>query len=354
VVIVNKAAAEMLGGDAVGQSIEDAAGSRLEIVGVVDQRDPDSAQRPTIYYYPPQVGERPGHAGVARFRIPIPHPQVRAVLESQVVSAGYFEDVDLPAVAGRLFTDEPADRQCRVGVINDDAAVRYFGGNAVGGAFIDGSGRRTAIVGVVRSLLLRSSQRGVEPAVYLPMTQDYLPRMTLILNARTASAGLVSAVRDRVTAVPGGRTQPVVITLEEHLRRTALASERIATVLVAACAATGLVLGILGLYGAMNDAARQRRRQYAVRIALGAPAWRVVRQVLGEGLRLAAMGAGLGLAGSLVLARSLTRLTPSAATPDFELWAAAPLLLLAATLTASVIPARRTLSVDPLTAMRDE
>jgi hypothetical protein len=354
VVIVNAAAAELFGGDAVGQSIEDGGGRRLEVIGVVGNRDPERPRRPTVYFYPAQTGDTPGHAGVARFRIPVPQAAVRGVLESQVVSASYFDDLDLPAIAGSVFADEPLAGQCRAGVINEEAAVRYFGADAVGGAIVDASGQRTEIVGVVRPTPLRTSQRAVEPAVYLPMTQDYLPRMTLILNARAASAALVAAVRDRVTAVPGGRTPPVVITLDEHLRRTALASERIATVLVAACATTGLALGILGLYGAMNDAARQRRRQYAVRIALGAPAWRVVTQVLGEGLRLAGIGACLGLTGSVVLARELTRLTPSAGTPDVKLWAAAPLLLLAATVAASVLPARRTLAVDPLTVMRDE
>jgi hypothetical protein len=354
VVVVNKTAAGMFDGDPVGQSIEDATGRRLDVVGVVDNKDPDRPHRPTIFYYPAQAGSRLNHAGTARFRIPVSQAVIRGVIETHVVSASYFEEVDLPAVAGSLFGEEPGDGDCRVGVINEEAAVRYFGRDAVGGAIVDASGRRTGIVGVVRSPRLRASQRGVEPAVYLPFTQDFLPRMTLILNARASGAALVSAVRDRVSAVPGGRTLPVVVTLEEHLRRTALASERIAAVLVGACATTGLVLGILGLYGAMNDAARQRRRQYAVRLALGAPAWRVVKQVLGEGLWLAAMGAAVGLAGSFFLARSLTRLTPSAAAPDLKLWAIAPLLLLAATLAASVLPARRTLAVDPLTVMRDD
>ena len=69
-------------------------------------------------------------------------------------------------------------------MINQEAAELYFGGNAVGGAVIDGAGRRTEIVGVVHSTQLRTAQRRVEPTIYFPMAQDFRPRMSLILGAR--------------------------------------------------------------------------------------------------------------------------------------------------------------------------
>ena len=114
-------------------------------------------------------------------------------------------------------------------------------------------------------------------------------------------------MRRRLDDVPGGR-RPVVTTLDAHLSRTALASERIATMLVGASAATALTLGVLGMYGAMADAARQRRREIALRIALGAQGWRVIRQVLAEGLRLAGAGTVAGMLGSILVARWLARI----------------------------------------------
>jgi putative ABC transport system permease protein len=175
--------------------------------------------------------------------------------------------------------------------------------------------------------------------------------MTLILSARTADDATVASVRRRLEGLPGGSS--VVTTLDAHLSRTALASDRIATVLVGASAATALTLGMLGLYGAMTDAARQRRRETAVRIALGARGWRVIHPVLAEGLRLAGAGAVAGMLGSILVARWLARFTPSAGQSPVWVWLAAPLVLIVAVAMASALPARRALRVDPLTIMRD-
>jgi len=134
---------------------------------------------------------------------------------------------------------------------------------------------------------------------------------------------------------------------------TALAPERIATVLVGASATMALVLGMFGLYGAMTDAARQRQREIAVRIALGAPSWRVIRQVLAEGVRLAIAGTVAGTLGSLLVARWLTRMTPTAGPLTVGVWMAAPLILVIVVGVASVLPARRALMVSPLAIMGD-
>ncbi len=143
-------------------------------------------------------------------------------------------------------------------------------------------------------------------------------------------------------------------TLEAHLSRIALAPERIAMVLVGVSATIALLLGGLGLYGAMIDAARQRRREFGVRIALGSQGWRLVGAVFGEGARLAAAGTIAGLLAARVAAGWLARISPAAGPPDRWVWFAAPLALLAAVLLASVLPARVALATDPLSVMRDE
>ena len=100
--------------------------------------------------------------------------------------------------------------------------------------------------------------------------------------------------------------------------------------------------------------ARQRRREIAVRILLGAQGWRVIRQVVGEGWRLAGAGTVAGMLGSIAVSRLLTRLTPSGLSPNLWVWLAAPLMLLGAVAIASVLPACRALTVDPLTIARDD
>ena len=114
-----------------------------------------------------------------------------------------------------------------------------------------------------------------------------------------------------------------------------------------------MTLGVLGLYGAMSENTRRRRREIAVRLALGAQSWRVVGQVLSEGIRLAGVGTVAGLLGSMLVARRLSQVTPTAASAPVWVWLAAPLVLIVSVAIASVVPARRAAAVDPLTIMRD-
>jgi ABC-type antimicrobial peptide transport system permease subunit len=356
VAIVNQEAAEKLfQRDTVGRSIEDPVGGRVEIVGVVATKtDVRKAQsRPTIFYYAAQTGAQPGGTGAATFRVPLLPHAARVVIGANIVSRGYLDAAGISLVAGRAFQDDPIPRGCRVGLIDEEAAEIYFGGQALGSAVVDGAGRRTEIIGVVHSPLLRSSQRHDVPTIYFPLGQDFSPNMNLILSARTSGDALVAKVRDRLGAVPGGGPGALVVTtLDRHLGRTALAGERIGTVLVGACAASALSLGILGLAGAMGDSVRQRRHEIALRIALGAQGWRLMRQLLAEGARLAGIGAIAGTIGSLLVARWLGGITPGARSLTMETWLVGPLVLAAAVGIASVVPARRAVSVDPLALMR--
>ncbi len=356
VAIVNQeAATSFFDGDAVGRSVEDPEGQKVEIVGVVTMRTETGAPapRPTIFYYAEQTKPPLDRTGPQTFKVfQPPRPATTAVLDTTIVSAQYFPMMGLPAIAGRV-VPEPSRSDCRTGVINHEAAELYFGGRAVGGAIIDGAGVRTEIIGVVRSPLLGTSQRHPEPTMYLPMGQDYQSRMTLAVDTTDASDRLIRALRATLAAVPGGAAPPMVVTLDEHLSRTALAPQRIATLLVSTSALLGLVLGGLGVYSALADSARQRRREIALRVALGAQRWRVVRQVMAEGVRLAAAGTAAGALGALLAARGLTRISPGADSAAAWVWLAAPIVLLMAVCLASVLPARRALAISPLTIMRE-
>src|SRR3954469_8335744 len=356
VVVINEAARDLVDRDAVGETILDAAGQPAQIIGIVAPSDEarQSRVRPTVYYYPDQQIVSPDQVGPTRFRVPAEATHSSAVLETHAVSPTYFEFMGLALTAGKIFPDT-ASGICRVGMINEEANERYFAGKGLGASIIDGAGDRTAITGVVRSPVLRASQRRAEPAIYFPMTQDFFPRMTLVIGSRDTTAATIAAVRQRLDGVPGGRGHVIVTTLEAHLSRIALAPERIAMVLVSAAAAIALLLGSLGLHGALLDRARQRRREFGVRIALGSQGWRLIGQVLGDGVRLAASGTIVGLLLSRVLARWLSQTMPAAAgSPPMWVWLVAPGALLAAVLIASVLPARIALATDPLGVMRAE
>jgi ABC-type lipoprotein release transport system permease subunit len=351
-IVLNEAAAKALfSGHAVGRLLDTAAGRPVEVIGVTRPKDRREATVASAYDHPASTAPL-GVDGQVTLLAPPAAELESGLVDVNIVSPNYFDTMGMTLIAGQLFEDR--GRGCRIGVVNEEAAARYFAGNAIGGAVIDAAGRRTAIVGVVRSASLRAAQRLVEPTLFLPMTQDYLPRMSAVLVTPNAGDTTLSAIRERIARVSGGRPDRLVVTtLDEHLSSSSLAAERIATTLVGTFAAIAIALGSLGLYGLMADAARRRQREFAMRLALGAQAWRVVRLVMAEGLRLAGIGAAAGMLLSLFVVQRLATIVPAAGWPSPAIWLAAPALLAAAVALASIVPARRALSADLLSLMRD-
>ena len=349
-VVLSAEAARRLGGErVVGRAIETAAGDWAEIVGVVRLNEED---RGRVYHYAGNIEAAPSR-GASDYFVPDPTVAPPTALDVNVVSSNYFEVMGLSTAAGRVFGDD--DTGCRVAVVNEEAASRYFGGSAVGRAIIDRAGRRTNIIGVVRSIVLRAAQRAVEPALFLPISQDFIPRMTMIMETGGVSRSRLRELHRRIALIPGGREDRILVkTLDDHLSRTALAPERIASVLVGASAAIALLLGMLGLYGIMSDAARRRQREFALRIALGARDGHVVGQVVAEGLRLVAGGVTVGLLGSVLVDQWVSRIAPVDEPLSLWIWIAAPMALTLAVVIASVVPARRALASSPLIIMKDD
>ncbi len=359
VAIANEeAAAKLFGKKTVGRVIQDSSGLPLEIIGVLAEKGklPAEPSRPTIYSnHADQIGPAPSHGAAARFRAPVPSELADIELDANVVSPDYFGAMGISLIEGREFTTTPIPGECRVGVINREAADRYFGDHPIGAAVIDNRGVRTAIIGIVRSRALGAFQRSPEPAIYFPMRQDCPPRMTLIAGARKLHRSTLADLQRKIESVPGRGPAPVVVeTLATHLAHTGLAPLRIATVIIGASATTALLLSMLGLFGALSDAARQRRRELAIRMALGAQRWRVIYQVLQEGGRLAAAGSMAGLLASAALSRLLARITPASGSPALWVWLVAPFLLAVSVVIASILPARRALLISPITIMRDD
>lgn len=344
-VVLSVEAARQLGGDAaIGRSIELPSGEWADVIGVV--RPADAPMSARVYHYTDTT------EGPATYRIPQLGQSRLVDLDSNIVSPNYFDFMGLRLVSGRVF-DATRDA-CRVAMVNEEAAS-LLGGEVVGSAIIDRLGRRTTIIGVVTSTKLRVQQRAVTPMVYFPYAQDFIPRMTMLMETGGVDGATVSRLRLRMAGIPGGREDRLVVaSLFDHMSRTAFAPERIATVLITALAGIALALGGLGLYGVMNNAARRRQREFALRIALGAQGRHVFTQILGEGARLVAAGALAGGVGAVLVARWIATLTPPGEAGALSAWLVAPLCLGVAVVMASVLPARRALGSDPLMIMRAE
>jgi ABC-type lipoprotein release transport system permease subunit len=359
--IVNEEAAEELfGGYTAGRTLRDPESPvPVEIIGVVAMRESEKVakkNRPTVYFdYTSHQETPPRRITDVRFRAPIASELATADLETNIVSPGYFDALGSKIIAGQGFTGDTKSTGCRIGIVNQEAVDLYFGGNAVGAAVIDEQGRRTDIIGVVHAGPLGAFQRRVEAALYLPMSQDVLTSMSMIVHVREVNDPLLADLRRRLEEVPGHGPSPVLVrTFKTYLNQTSLAPLRIATLLLGVSATMALLLSVLGLFGALSEAARQRRRELAIRIALGASRWRVIGQVVGEGVKLACAGSLAGMLTSLVLSRWMSGITPGSGSPALWVWLAAPLALAGVVTMASVLPARRALMTNPLTIMRED
>ena len=358
VAIVNVAAANRLfAGDALGRAIRDTSGQRIDIVGIISFADARAAEdEPIVYLFERQSSLALPPAPVhQRFRLPIapPVPPARDVAVA-TASANYFAAAGARVLAGAVFPPQPPAGWCDTALVNREAVDAYLPAGAVGGAVIDVAGRRSEIVGVVDAGPLRITQRRSVPTVFHPTYLRYLPRMTLIAGTADANAAVIDEVQRRLTAVDDGAPVRPVMTLEDYLSRTSLGPERVATALVAVSTGVALALAIVGVYAVMADSVREKRREIAVRLALGAPARRIVADVLRGGLRIAGTGVLAGTALSWLMLQGLMRAAPGFAAPPAWVWLACPAALVAIVMLAGMLPARYALAIDPLTLAREE
>jgi ABC-type lipoprotein release transport system permease subunit len=354
-VVDEDAAQALFGRETAGMTILDSSGQPVEIIGMVKNRSTSESgqKRGTVFYYTDRSAA-PVSIRDAHFRALQVSSLARAELSVNVVSPGYFNALGLSIVAGRLFPEHQTLGQARVCLVNQEAADLYFGGKAVGAGLIDEQGIRTEIIGVVQSRALGTFQQHAEPAIYFPMQQDCVARMTLILEGSRMDTRTLTELRHKIEPLPGRDETPIVIeTLDAHLARTALAPLRIATLLSGALALLALVLSVLGLFSAQSDAERQRRREFALRIALGVQRWRIVFSVVTSAVGMALAGTAIGALASFLLLRVFANASGLVSSPAVWVWLMVALLPTATLFIASVIPAIRASRVDPLTIMRD-
>ena len=363
VAVVNEAAAsELFGVKTAGMVIRDSSDHPLEIIGVVREREDEGTsgrvkaadKRPTIYYGYLNGAEAPRTVRDARFRVPVAEPVANVELNANVVSASYFSALQIPVLEGRKYGAERIPGEGRAAVINQEAADLYFNGKALGSGVIDDSGVRTEIVGVVKSQAFGTFEQHAGPTIFFPMWQDPPARMTLMLKAANWNKGVAAELRQRVAMVPGGSPVPSgVTTFDVQLARSGLAGLRIATLIGGASAAMALLLGLIGTLNVQSDAERQRQRDRALRIALGAQRWRIVLLVMKTAGGLALLGTAIGALLSLAMVRFVIAEAAIVTSPSMQVWLIAPLLPVVAVVMMSIFPAGRASLIAPAVIMRD-
>jgi putative ABC transport system permease protein len=262
------------------------------------------------------------------------------------VSPGYLATVGLPLVAGRPIEARDAAATPAVALVNQRFVASFLGGgDPVGrrlrlGARGDPQYAWHTIVGVVGDLRGQALDRPPEPEVYLPLAQQTALAVTAVVRAEGAPAAAQRAVQRIANQVRPGLAVARAMTLEESLDRS-LAPRRLTAGLLGCFAGVALLLAAVGIYGVVALAVSQRRREFAIRLALGARASAVTGLVLRWSGWLAATGTAIGLAGALAASRSLASLLYEVKPADLATLAAVALVLMAVALLASLAPAIR-------------
>jgi predicted permease len=278
--------------------------------------------------------------------------QGRPIAGLRYVTPGYFRALGIPIVRGRSFTERDNEGAQRVIVVNEALVRQYFGSEDPIGRDLD----RGQIVGVVGDVRQSGLDRPATPEIFYPAAQNVTMAsdigMSLIVKTDGAPEALVSTVRSTVRAVNPSLAIFNIKSMSEVVDDS-LWEVSLYRSVIGLFAFLVLVLAAMGLYGIMSNNVNLRRREFAIRLALGSNPSRLMQSVIGRGLRLAAIGLALGALASANLLLTLNAL-PVAGRPDPAAFASIGALLVAVALTACAIPALRVTSVDPVAALRQE
>jgi predicted permease len=271
----------------------------------------------------------------------------------------YLQTVGIPLHAGRLFdgSDRPDSAEISV-IINEALAAKYFPGeNPLGRYMGGGFNVRQRIIGVVGNVAEGSLKRDAEPTRYY--SSDQAPwwntqASLVILTARPQDAEAILDEARRTIQRVAPSYAIVGATTMERVFDTAVGPARQIMSLLSLLSALALVLGGIGIYGVISHFASRRRRDWAIRVALGLPGSGVVAHILRQGLALSLAGIACGAVAGLVLARLLASFLFGVTALDPLSFGVASLILLILGTAAAFIPARRAGTVDPALVLREQ
>ena len=286
------------------------------------------------------------------------------VIDSPIVSPEYFHLLGMPLERGRIFSEQDIETTPQVAVINQAAARTYWPNQ-------DPLGKRvrlrldsreplssakpawTTIVGVIADARTESLADAAIPQIYRSVYQRPAKDLAIFLRGQLDPSAVSGQVREQVQSIDPKLPVFHAETLDDVLS-TSLSVRRFSMEMVAFFAATALLLAGLGIYGTISYVVNEQRREIAIRLALGAQRGTILKMVLRRGLGLAAAGAGLGVAGALIVSHLMAGLLYGVSPTDLPTFAGVTLVLTTVALAASYIPALRAMRLDPITTLHSE
>ncbi|HET9364609.1 MAG TPA: ABC transporter permease [Candidatus Angelobacter sp.] len=286
------------------------------------------------------------------------------------VSAGYFETLRIPLLRGRYFTRNDSGKTDQVVIINEVFAKKYWpSGDPIGQQIVIGKGlgpdfdeSARQIVGVVGNVTEQGLSEGKVAVMYVPQSQvtDGLTRLAgslLPLSWAIRTSGdpqsVAVAVRHEFESLDPTLTPSHMVDMQQVIAESNT-RQNFATMLLTVFASIALLLAAVGIYGLMAYTVEQRTQEIGIRMALGANQGKIMRLVLGQGMRLALVGTVIGLAAAYGVTRLLGKFLFGLKAGDPLAFLMVAATLIAVALLAAFIPTRRAMRVDPMIALRQE
>jgi predicted permease len=283
------------------------------------------------------------------------------VTNVQVVGSNYFNTMNIPLRAGRLFNAQELAQERHVTIINQAFADKYLHGlNPLGQkaaiymkSLSENELQPSEIIGVVGDVHQLGLDTTPEPTVYWPHPELVMSGMTILVRTANDPLSIASAARTALQQLDPELPLAGVATMDQLLADS-LSRSRFTMLLLGIFSAVALVLAAVGIYGLIAYSVTQRTQELGIRIALGAQRRDVLRLVLAQGARLTLLGVALGVFAALVLSRLLATLLFNVSATDPLTFTGVAALLAVVALLACFIPARRATRVDPIVALRYE
>jgi len=275
----------------------------------------------------------------------------------RLIAGDYFTAMGVPLLRGRTFTpNEQVGDPWRVIISDRVAQLLWPGENPIGRTMILWKGQDdlpAEVIGVVGDMRERGLAADPTLATYLPYRGGGWTPIQLVVHTAGEPGSVVPFLRAALGEVDPVLPLADIQTLDEIVSES-VASTRFVTLLVGAFAGVAMLLSLAGIYGVLSYSVTRRTGEIGVRLALGASRARVLRLIVGQGMRPVLVGVGLGLAGAWALSRLIESLLFGVTAADPLTYAAVAVALTAAAAMSCYLPARRALSVDPVTALREE
>jgi putative ABC transport system permease protein len=284
--------------------------------------------------------------------VELPQEQPNVPIKFNAASLGYFRTMGTRLLEGRDFTAADSSSGSKVIVINQTMARRFWPARDAIGEHIVVEGKDCQIVGVVEDAKINNVHEAPEAYIYFPFSQWPDREVTIIVATTHNPRTIAATIRSEIVSLD--QHVPVGVRTMRYLMQQAFWQDQMAANFVVALAVLGMFLATIGLYGVIAFVVNKRRHEIGIRMALGAERRDVLAMVLGQGLRIAAVGAGLGLVASLAAMRLLSSVLYGVKPTDGLTFFGSSMVVILVAVAASYFPARQATKIDPIVALRYE